>query len=88
MGACPCEAGDSVWTNQAHKTSYDPGTLAYNTVHCWRVDIDHDGGTETGEDYEFTTTAQANPPTPAGSVMSYHKNGAAGKYNNSGVDIE
>jgi len=68
--------------------TYDPGTLDYSSNYYWRVDVNHAGGTETGEDYEFTTTAQANPPTPAGSVMSYHKNGAAGKYNNSGVNIE
>lgn len=88
VGACPCEAGDSVWTNQAHKTSYDPGTLAYSTIHCWRVDIDHDGGTETGIDYEFTTTSEQNPPPSSGSVIRYQKHGAKGRYHKKGVKIK
>lgn len=73
-GACPTAGGDSVWTNQAHKTSYDPGTLAESTTHCWRVDIDHDGGTETGTDYEFTTSG-VPPPDPAGLNVVYLKGG-------------
>jgi len=87
VGACPCEAGDSVWTNQAHKTSYDPGTLAYDTVHCWRVDIDHDGGTETGIDCEFTTTSESNPPAPPESLMVYEKHGLAGTWTRHGLRI-
>lgn len=74
VGACPTAGGDSVWSNQTHKTSYDPGTLAEATTHCWRVDIDHDGGTETGTDYEFTTSG-VPPPDPAGLDVVYLKDG-------------
>lgn len=88
VGPCPCEVGDLVWSNQAHKTSYDPGTLGYNTTHCWRVDIDHAGGTEEGQDYEFTTTTQQNPPSPKGAVFSFEKGGRRMTYEKGGMKIE
>ena len=87
VGACPTEAGDVVWTNQAHKTTYDPGTLAENTVHCWRVDIDHDGGTQTGIDYTFTTTT-GPPAPPAGLAIGvYSSSGLTGVYDDQGATV-
>ena len=67
--------------------TYDPGTLDYSSDYYFRVDVNHAEGTETGTVYKFTTTSEANPPSPAGAVMSYHKNGTVGTYHPSGVDI-
>ena len=67
----------TVRLNDQNVETWDCGTLAYNTEYAWRVDVNHAGGTETGTVYYFTTTSQANPPTPEGSGMVYHKQGVS-----------
>lgn len=44
-------------TNQT-KTSYDSGTLNYNTPYYWRIDAKNSGGTTTGDVWSFTTETQ------------------------------
>ncbi|MFH1616696.1 MAG: carboxypeptidase regulatory-like domain-containing protein [Planctomycetota bacterium] len=36
-------------------TSYDPGTLAYNTTYYWRIDAVNSADTTTGDVWSFTT---------------------------------
>jgi len=43
-------------------TTYDPGTLAYNTVYYWRIDETNEGGTTAGSVWSFTTRTQPVPP--------------------------
>lgn len=86
--SCPPGSPTQVSTGSLETNYNPPGSLGYDKKCCWRVDILHAGGTQTGVDYEFTTTTEQNPPTPAGSVMSYHKNGVMGTYHKSGVSIE
>jgi len=47
--------------NVGISTSYDPGTLEYNTGYWWRVDI-IDGATATGEQWHFVTEPQHTLP--------------------------
>jgi uncharacterized repeat protein (TIGR03803 family) len=39
-------------------TSYNPGTLASNTLYSWRIDARNSGGATTGDTWTFTTVAQ------------------------------
>jgi len=43
--------------NQAG-TTYDPGTLAYNTTYYWRIDAKNSAGTAAGDIWNFTTRMQ------------------------------
>jgi len=65
----------------------DFGTLSYDTEYAWRNDIVHDGGTQTGIVYYFTTTTEQNPPAPSGSGIKFLKKGVAGKFLKKGVAI-
>lgn len=68
--------------------TYDPGTLDYESDYYMRIDVNHAGGTETGDVYHFTTTVQQNPPTPAGPVIKYSSGGCPIKYSPNGCPIK
>jgi len=48
-------------------TTYDPGTMNYETTYHWRIDEKGAGGTATGNVWSFTTQAEPVPPGPASS---------------------
>jgi hypothetical protein len=61
--------------NQA-TTTFDPGTMSYDTTYYWRIDEINAGGTTTGTVWSFTTESaplpppgQASNPTPADSAI-------------------
>lgn len=64
--------------------TYDCGSLSYSTKYCYRVDVNHDGGTETGTVICFTTSAV--PPSISGCI--YEPDGATGTYEAEGVEIQ
>ena len=45
------------------------GDLDDATKYCWRVDINHAGGTQTGLSYEFTTTSTPGSPANLTSII-------------------
>jgi len=59
--------------NQAG-TTYDTGTMAYNTTYYWRIDEKNAAGTTTGVVWSFTTVVappgQASNPSPANGATS------------------
>ena len=57
-------------------TSYNPGTLSYNTLYYWRIDAMSAGGTTTGPVWYFTTIEE--PPCISGSIIY---NTETGKFN-------
>jgi len=66
-------------SNNQTRTTYDPGTLSYNTKHCWKIiATDNHGISITSSLWDFTTQAAANnrPNTP--SMPSGPKSGYAG----------
>ncbi len=65
--------------NQAG-TTFDPGTMAYNTTYYWRIDEVNAGGTTTGNVWSLTTEEPPPPPGQAGNPSP--SNGATD------VDIE
>lgn len=77
----------TVELNDQNVETWDCGTLDYSTEYAWRVDVNHAGGTEMGTVYYFTTTSQANPPTPSVG-MNYCPNGVAGSYCSKGVKVQ
>lgn len=78
----------TVRLNDQNVETWDCGTLVYNTEYAWRVDVNHAGGTETGTVYYFTTTSQANPPTPEESGIVWHKRGAKIVRHVKGLEIQ
>jgi len=85
--SCPPETPTKV-VDDGDVETYDPGTMGYEKLCCWRVDVNHAGGTETGDDYEFTTT-DGPPITPANLTGAvYHLGGAKIYYHSAGVSIE
>jgi hypothetical protein len=49
-------------------TTFDPGTMGYNTTYYWRIDEINAGGTTTGTVWSFTT--EAAPPPPPGQASN------------------
>ena len=45
-------------TNGTTATTYDPGTLLYNTTYYWRIDESNEGGITEGSVWNFTTAPQ------------------------------
>jgi outer membrane protein assembly factor BamB len=45
-------------------TTYDPGTMDYNTMYYWQIDEVGAGGTTTGVIWSFTTPEGGPPPPP------------------------
>ncbi|MBN1392717.1 MAG: hypothetical protein JW947_07935, partial [Sedimentisphaerales bacterium] len=46
-------------------TTFDTGTMSYNTTYYWRIDEKNAGGTTTGDVWGFTTMSpDTTPPTP------------------------
>jgi len=59
--------------NQAG-TTYEPGTMSYNTTHYWRIDEKNSAGTTTGDVWSFTTEQQPqNPPGKATNPSPSHQ---------------
>jgi len=55
-------------------TTYDPGTLSYNTTYYWRIDEKNAGGTTTGDVWSFTTEQEPqNPPGKATNPSPSHQ---------------
>ncbi|MHC4620917.1 MAG: hypothetical protein ACYTEQ_24485 [Planctomycetota bacterium] len=46
-------------------TTFDPGTLSYDTTYYWRIDEINTAGTTTGAVWSFTTEAAPTPPGQA-----------------------
>ena len=65
--------------NQAG-TTFDPGTLAYNTTYYWRIDEKNTAGTTTGAVWSFTT----GPNLPA---ANYYVDAVNGNDNNNGTTV-
>ena len=85
-GACDLQVGDLV-VDDGDVATYDPGTMSEATAHCWRVDVNHAGGTETGVVYAFTTTT-GPPAPPAGlAVGVYNASGLTGVYDDQGATV-
>jgi len=78
-GACDLQVGDLV-VDDGDVATYEPGTMTISTSYCWRVDVNHAGGTETGTVYEFTTTGGPPAPPTGLSTASYHSLGMTGSY--------
>jgi hypothetical protein len=60
---------DGEFLGNTFTASYDPGTLAYNTIYYWRIDAENEAGTTTGTVWHFTTKeltspSQATDPLP------------------------
>ena len=85
-GACDLQVGDLV-VDDGDVATYDPGTMSEATGYCWRVDVNHAGGTETGVVYEFTTTTGPPPPPTGLSTCSYHSLGMTGSYSPNGATV-
>ena len=71
-GSCDLQAGDMIKdgldissvSNADMLTHLSlTGQLTNDTTYCWKVDVNHAGGTEAGVVYEFTTTV-GPPATP------------------------
>ncbi|MHC4692332.1 MAG: choice-of-anchor Q domain-containing protein [Planctomycetota bacterium] len=51
-------------------TTFDPGTMAYNTTYYWRIDEVDNSGTIAGDIWRFTTIMGPPPPPPPGQPLS------------------
>jgi hypothetical protein len=82
--SCPPGAPTQVATGSLD-TSYDPGTMGFEKLCCWRVDVVHAGGTATGNNLSFTTTD--GPPPAATSKLTgvYDDQGVVVTYDDQGV---
>ena len=45
-------------------TTFDPGTMVYETAYYWRIDEINPSGTTTGTFWSFTTNSEPPPPPP------------------------
>jgi len=85
-GACDLQIGDRISTGTLIATK-EQGTMTVNASCCWRVDVIHAGGTETGTVYEFITTG-GPPASPAGlATCSYNSSGMTGSYDDQGLTV-
>ncbi len=64
--------GSSSYKGSQASTSYDPGTLDYNTTYYWRIDAVNSAGTTPGDVWHFNTEPQpvslpnkATSPSPS-----------------------
>ncbi|MGD0786120.1 MAG: metallophosphoesterase, partial [Sedimentisphaerales bacterium] len=55
-------------------TTFDTGTMSYNTTYYWRIDEKNAGGTTTGTVWHFTTAAQSLPTFVAAGTVAYNTN--------------
>ena len=68
--------GPSEFKLTTTNTSYNPGTLNYNSTYYWRIDAINLEGTTTGDVWHFTTSAQ---PPPLKATTPSPSNGATGQ---------
>ncbi len=59
------KASDPAFKGNQTGTTFDPGTLAYDTTYYWRIDEVNAKGTATGAVWSFTTESAPPPPEPA-----------------------
>ncbi len=67
-------------SNDQSGTTYDPGTLAYNTKYYWKIiAADNHAASTTGPLWDFTTQTPANnpPDTPSSPSPANHATGAS-----------
>jgi len=67
-------------SNDQSGTTYDPGTLAYNTKYYWKIiAADNHAASTTGPLWDFTTQTPANNPpnTPSSPSPADHATGAS-----------
>ena len=92
IGLCAAVCGDTLLNGGNESTaltSYDPpGDLVIDTDYCFRIDIDHAGGTETGNCYDFETTGGPPPPVGSKTSISYSSGGGSITHDDSGITIE
>ena len=65
FGTAPSPGSGEFKGNQSG-TSFDPGTLDYDTTYFWRIDSTNSDGTTTGDVWSFTT--EKEPPEPPSGV--------------------
>lgn len=82
--SCPPGSPTKVINDGDVETYVIPGDMGYLKKCCWRVDVNHAGGTETGTDYEFMT--QGFPSSLLGAA--YLKGGMPIVYNPNGAAVE
>jgi hypothetical protein len=85
---CDLDVSDRV-VDDLLVTQYDPGTLAISTEYCWRVDVNHAGGTQVGDEYTFTTAGGPPAPPEVKGITAYAPGGAVISYSGpGGTEIE
>jgi C1A family cysteine protease len=70
----------SLVSNDQSGTTYDPGTLAYNTKYYWKIiATDNHGASTTGPLWDFTTQTPANNPPnmPSSPSLANHATGVS-----------
>lgn len=82
-----CDLSVAVLSNQADTETYDPSTLDTDNVYCWRVDVDHAEGTETGVVYTFTTS-EGPPITSIVGTIIYAPGAGPIEYSSDGMTIK
>jgi len=68
--------------------TWDCGTLVVGTEYAFRIDVNHDGGTETGTVYYFTTAGGPPAPSLQTGTSKFHKNAPVWKYKAGGGVIK
>ncbi|MFC1719678.1 S8 family serine peptidase [Pseudomonadota bacterium] len=74
--SAPLGAGDFEGNQPA--TTFDPGTLMYDTTYYWRVDEVNADGTTTGATWSFSTESQPVPAPPGEATSPGIPDGATG----------
>ena len=74
--SAPLGAGDFEGNQPA--TTFDPGTLSYNTTYYWRVDEVNADGTTTGSTWSFSTEVEPVPVLPGAATNPSVADGASG----------
>jgi hypothetical protein len=70
-------AASLAYAGEQTATTHDPGPLAYDTTHYWRIDGVNEGGVTTGDVWSFTTIIEApglasapSPDSPSSSTVN------------------
>jgi hypothetical protein len=88
-GSCDLQVGDKIKDDQDINTVSNADLLTFLglsgnldglTTYCWRVDVNHAGGIETGNDLEFTTTEYPDLPPSNVSGITFSPEGVTGTH--------